>query len=189
MIPRISLSCEQTSVDDVWAHYENIRDSVVRDFAVAKKRLFGKRELKDERLFGMSGEELDSYFEEILQEVDVQASLFILAATEATIRVDFLSRVYEKRKDTVSRDFRQLYVSRCDHNKIMVRLEEDILDTWAEQRPETKSDIGSLKGAMKYRHWLAHGRYWVPKIGQRYDPSGLIQMITGLFEKMGLTNT
>jgi hypothetical protein len=96
MIPRISLSSEQTSVDDVWAHYENIRDSVVRDFAVAKKRLFGKRELKDERLFGMSGEELDSYYEEILQEVDVQASLFILAATEATIRVDFLSRVYDK---------------------------------------------------------------------------------------------
>ena len=60
---------------------------------------------------------------QIEKEIDVQASLFILAATEATIRVDFLSRVYEKRKDPVSRDFRQIYVSRCDHNKVKVRFE------------------------------------------------------------------
>jgi len=100
--------------------------------------------------------------------------------------VDFLSRVYNKRKDPVSRDFRHIYVSRCDHNKAKVRFEEDILDTWSEHRPEIRSDLGRLKGAMKYRHWLAHGRYWVPKIGWRYDPGGLIQMITNLFGKLGL---
>ncbi len=189
MIPGIPISSEQISVEDVWAHYENIRDTVVRDFAAAKEELIGKRGLKDERLFGMSRKELDSYFEDILQEIDVQASLFILAATEATIRVDFLSRVYERKKDAVSRGFRQIYVSRCDHNKVKVRFEEDILDTWSEHSPETKSEISRLKGAMRYRHWLAHGRYWVPKVGQRYDPVGLIQLITSLFDKMALTNT
>lgn len=187
MIPRISIGSEQISVEDIWDHYENIRDTVVRDFSAARAHLIGKRALKDERLFGMNREELDSYFQDILQEIDVQASLFLLAATEATIRVDFLSRVYERRKDPVSRDFRQKYVSRCDHNKIKVRLDEDILDTWSEHSPETKSDIGRLKGAMKYRHWLAHGRYWVPKIGQRYDPAGLVQMITSLFDKRDIT--
>ena len=23
--------------------------------------------------------------------------------------------------------------------------------------------------AFKYRHWLAHGRYWEPKLGRIYD--------------------
>jgi hypothetical protein len=29
--------------------------------------------------------------------------------------------------------------------------------------------IGELRGAFKFRHWLAHGRYWKPKFGRRYD--------------------
>jgi len=26
-----------------------------------------------------------------------------------------------------------------------------------------------LKLAFKFRHWIAHGRYWKPKIGKKYD--------------------
>ena len=29
--------------------------------------------------------------------------------------------------------------------------------------------IGDLRGAFRFRHWLAHGRYWNPKLGQKYD--------------------
>jgi len=29
--------------------------------------------------------------------------------------------------------------------------------------------IGELRGAFKFRHWLAHGSYWPPKLGRRYD--------------------
>lgn len=29
--------------------------------------------------------------------------------------------------------------------------------------------IGDVKRAFKYRHWLAHGRYWTPKLGQGYN--------------------
>lgn len=186
MIPRISVGSEQITIDDIWEHYETVRDSIVRDLEEAKRSLIGEKSLQDPRLIGMDLDELNSHFAGILDEVDTQASLFILAATEATMRVDFLSRVYEKKKDPVSRSFRSTYASRCKHNKVNVRLEEDILDTWVDLHPETKSDIGRLKGAIGYRHWLAHGRYWVPKLGERYDPIGLVQMITNFFEKIGL---
>lgn len=29
--------------------------------------------------------------------------------------------------------------------------------------------VSDLKDAFKYRHWLAHGRYWEPKLGRKYD--------------------
>jgi hypothetical protein len=32
-----------------------------------------------------------------------------------------------------------------------------------------KSLIDDLIGAFGYRNWLAHGRYWIPKLGRKYD--------------------
>ena len=29
--------------------------------------------------------------------------------------------------------------------------------------------IGDVRGAFKFRHWVAHGRYWVAKLGRKYD--------------------
>ncbi len=29
--------------------------------------------------------------------------------------------------------------------------------------------IGIIRSAFRYRDWLAHGRYWVAKLGRRYD--------------------
>lgn len=33
----------------------------------------------------------------------------------------------------------------------------------------SKALLGELAGAFRYRHWLAHGRYWQPKLGRKYD--------------------
>ena len=131
----------------------------------------------------MDIEEVNAYFEGIFEEIDTQTSLFLIAATEATVRSDFLERVYTRKRDAVSQTFREVYKTRCNHNKVKVRLEEDILDVWGNHLPKTKPDVSRLKGALKYRNWLAHGRYWVPKIGQRYDPIGIIQIATNFLEK------
>ena len=188
MIPHVSISAEQTTVEDVWNHYETVRDSVVRQWEEAKHSLIGGMKQQNQRLLGMSADEVDAYYESILEEVDAQASLFILAATEATLHVDFWTRVDEKRKEPAIRAFRNIYKSRSEHNRPRVRVEEDIFDTWAEQIPEAKSDIAKFKQAFKYRHWLAHGRYWVWKQGRRHDPTGLVRMISSLFERIGLSN-
>lgn len=38
-----------------------------------------------------------------------------------------------------------------------------------EVHPQYKGFISELITAFKYRHWLAHGRYWEPKLGRIYD--------------------
>jgi hypothetical protein len=186
MTRRIPVNSEQITLDDIWQHYDALRGTVVREAEETRQSLGRGTAPRNPQLLGMGIEEMDAYFEAILEEIDAQASLFLLAATEATLRVDFLARVYERRKDPVSRTFRDVYKRRRQHTKTKVRLEEDILDTWGQEWPESKSHASRLKGALEYRHWLAHGRWWPPKLGQRYDPSGLVQIITGFLAKIGV---
>ena len=43
-------------------------------------------------------------------------------------------------------------------------------DEWKKVAGIKASTISFLKDAFKYRHWLAHGRYWTLKAGKkRYD--------------------
>ena len=116
---------------------------------------------------GMTQREFDDIKERHLLELDYSASLKILAAIEASFRIDYLQRVYARKKDDLSREFRKLHRQKGPR----VNLESDVLDAW---KTHTNSSLFSeLKGAFKFRHWLAHGRYWTPKLGQKYDSFGL----------------
>jgi hypothetical protein len=169
------------TIGDVWDYYETVRDNLARSAEIAERNLPDDIGFQDSKLFGKSLGDI----EWLLDEADMQASLFIIAAAEAAIRVDFHERVVKKKpKDSVTRAFRSIY---NDQGKGRIRL-EDILDTWATNIPIAKADIRTFKGALRFRHWLAHGRYWVPKFGQTYDPTALVRIITNLFGKIGVAN-
>jgi hypothetical protein len=68
-------------------------------------------------------------------------------------------------KDAVSRAFRKIYADKSS----LASLEDDIFSIWAAQSGSSKALVSELRGAFKFRHWLAHGRYWIPKLGRRYD--------------------
>jgi hypothetical protein len=57
-----------------------------------------------------------------------------------------------------------------------VRLDEDILEGWKMHGTAPARLIGQVRGAFRFRHWLAHGRYWLPKLGQKYDFEGVYFM-------------
>jgi len=91
--------------------------------------------------------------------------LTILTALEAAFRIDYLQRCYKKKKDPLSRGFRQLHSKKGSR----ASLDDEILDKWKQYTTGSGNLIAELKGALRYRHWLAHGRYWEPKLGQKYD--------------------
>jgi hypothetical protein len=112
--------------------------------------------------------------------------LGMLACTEATLRVDFIKRVSYKTKDGASRRFQDAAKERANR----IRLEEDILDVWREQRiAGIGRAVSGFKGALNLRHWLAHGRYWKPKLGRAagYDPVDVFDICRELLEAIGLT--
>lgn len=98
----------------------------------------------------------------------VRSAFFVLTRLEASFKMDFEFRCEKRLKDGLSRYFRKVSKRRKD----AVRLDEDILEGWkmhSDISPEPSRAIGELRGAFKFRHWLAHGRYWSPKLGRRYD--------------------
>ena len=97
------------------------------------------------RFLGLRPEEIVTELASRLEETDQRSAFFILTTLEAAFRVD--------------------YERRC---KTKVRLDEDIFEAWRENSTGSHQLIGELRGAFKFRHWLAHGRYWEPNLGRKY---------------------
>jgi hypothetical protein len=46
------------------------------------------------------------------------------------------------------------------------------------------SVIGAFRGALRLRHWLAHGRHWHPKLGRGYAPADVFDISRGLIDSI-----
>ena len=188
MTKRAAVSMDRFTVEDAWEYYESSRDSIVQMHRRTRDSIVDSSSIPDPRFFGMNITEVDEYFTEKLNEADRQACLFLIASAEGTFHFDFFDRIYARKKDEVSLIFRSMYREKRDHNKTRVNLDEDILETWADRVPKSKSHISDFRGALNYRHWLAHGRWWVPKMGRKYDPAGVFQIIDSLFRTIDLAD-
>lgn len=101
-----------------------------------------------------------------IEETDLRSAFFVLAALEGAFRIDYLYRCQKKLKDDLSRAFRNIYKDREKN----ASLEEHIFELWKEKSSAPGPRlIGELRGAFNFRHYLAHGRYWEPKLGRKYD--------------------
>jgi hypothetical protein len=117
------------------------------------------------RFAGYAATEVTDELSERLDEVDLTSCLAALASVEAAFRIDYLQRCYRRGKDPVSRALRNIYRAKRE----WASLEDEIFGAWVANFPGSRAIIGELRGAFKFRHWLAHGRYWTPKWGRRYD--------------------
>jgi hypothetical protein len=113
-----------------------------------------------------------------VSELDLTHSLVLLAAIEALFRVDFERRCSLRLKDDLSRTFRDWKRSRGNR----IRFEEDLLEAWKKQGGLSSNLVSDIRGAMKLRHWLAHGRYWTLKSGRQYDFEGIAALAEALEE-------
>lgn len=115
--------------------------------------------------YNESRKEIELKLSNQLQEIEYDACLNILASIEAVFRLDYAERCEKKDKSTISKIFREHY----QKYKFKVSFEDVILEVWKNDSSSNKYLISNLKSAFKFRHWLAHGRYWTPKFGQNYD--------------------
>ncbi len=110
------------------------------------------------------------------RETDVFAALGVLSALEAALREDFIIRCIKRSSDPLSKYFLEIYAIKG----LRASLEEEILEGWKLHSTIEAHTIGQIKGAFKFRHWIAHGRYWVPKIGQSYDFPSVYQIASAV---------
>ena len=129
-------------------------------------------ENRDPKFLGYTPKEVQEELKERIDELDMHAALGVMAALEASFRTDYLVRCDARKKDNLSRHFREL--QKASGNR--VSLENAILEAWKDHIQSTKTLISEIIGAFKFRHWLAHGRYWEPKLGRRYDFFSVYQL-------------
>ena len=167
---RTRFSRQNLELDEIGRHHLDVEASIRSYFDFGNVRSAA-------RFAGYTPEEIRLEMNSILEEQDRAASMNLLAALEAAFRVDFLQRCYKRRKDPVSRVFRELHARKG----VYVSLEDDIFQVWKQKSSISSSIILHLKGAVKYRHWLVHGRYWTPKFG-RYDYHDIYTLAEAIFD-------
>jgi hypothetical protein len=158
MRKRISFSGEHQELTEIAVHHSDVADALQLYFSPTDG-------LHHARFTGYSLAELKNELQSRLAEVDRTSTLSVLSALEAAFRIDYLQRCYAKKKDRVSRAFRIVY----KHKGPRPALGEDILAVWQRESTTPVRLISALMGAFNYRHWLAHGRYWTPRLGRKYD--------------------
>ena len=165
---RLPRSHEEKSLAEVWDWYQSVWSVLRRDRARLLDVIDAPQMPEEFRPFvGFTREDAQRRYEELRGELDLVTSMGLFAALEAAIRVDFQARVEQRRKDSLSRAYRKLWRLAQGRKRKYVRLEEDILEAMKASRPGWRSQVGQLKGALAYRHWLAHGRYWLASLGSR----------------------
>ncbi len=118
-----------------------------------------------DRFLGYSPRQLTEEFAARVVETDIRSALTVLTSIEASFRIDYAQRCKRRLKDPISRAFRAIQKS----GRIKISLDQDIFENWVKHAAQSRQLIGELRGAFRYRNWLAHGHYWEPKLGRKYD--------------------
>jgi putative transposon-encoded protein len=182
MHKKVSFSNQVQELEDIVTYLTISSNAIIHYKRSIRKLVVGGKEDIPKEFLGMSLEEVNEYFIEVVHHLERDASLSLLASVEAKLRMDFLDRVYNKRKDDLSRIFRETYKKKGHH----VQMEQDLLDSWVDICPQHKQVIGYYKGALQYRNWLAHGRYWSPKLGDKYEFATVYSICREFISSLGV---
>jgi hypothetical protein len=178
---RVSLSQSSPRIDEVWSWYSTSAQALAAYKQTIKASIVDKRVVCPD-FVGFSLNDVDQHFGRQQEELELMVALALLIAAEGELRRDYWTRVYERRKDELSRHFREIH----KHRGKRVLLEQHILAGWRRYRPEARSSVNEFIAALRYRHWLAHGRYWVASFGRRYDPEDVWLIVKDLLCKTQL---
>lgn len=145
-----------TPLSDIWQYHADAEAALRTYFSPANPQF-------NVRFAGYKSVELDAERETALSETEMRSSLITLARVEAALRRDYAARCKQNTFDEISVKFRKIHKVR----KRSPHLEDDIIEIWYQHvDSSSRETISRLRGMLKFRHWLAHGRHWV--IGNRY---------------------
>lgn len=172
----VTFSGKHLDLEEIAIYHSDLKESIIYYFRSSRwenSRRFG----------GYTQEEVYKERECRLAELNHSSALSVLIAIEAKFKIDYLQRCRQRKpKDEVTLEFRAIYMKKGDR----ASLGDDILEIWKQHSKVQTKLIGELKGALNYRHWLAHGRYWEPKLGRKYDFDSVYKLGLRIFNAFPL---
>lgn len=176
---------DEPDIDKVWAWYEYQIALIGESHASVLQLINPGSNIAtpvlphETRFIGFTRSEVDEFFERQREHLEILTMFQILATTEAILRIEVKTRVATRKKDPLSRKLRELDNTKDDR----MRLDEDILVAMKDAGVSANA-IAAFRGALKLRHWLAHGRHWHPKLGRGYAPSDVFDISRKLIDSI-----
>lgn len=175
-INNVAFSKKNSSIDEIEEYYIDSEDSLNYYFDLAAAM---------PKFIGYTKDEIYNELKNRKETLDRMCSLEILAAIEARIRIDYLVRCQNKKRDSLSKKLREIH-KRKTHKASLI---DDIVVAWKQQFPEHKTRLDNLGKAIEFRNWLAHGRYWMPKKSPdiyKYDYLAIYSLASDILSNMNL---
>ncbi len=166
MAKKIKLVAKPLELQEIANYYQ--------DSASALRLHFSNKNPKFNEIFAIETyEEVTYRLKERINELDRSTSLTLLAALEAKFMLDCAKRAEINKRDSLS-----IALINYTANQKYNLLDDNILDIWKSNTSVDPRRIEDLKGIYKYRHWLAHGRYWTPKMARPdYDYATVYEIV------------
>lgn len=150
---------DHASAAMLWDYYERAGEALTHTYEQVRASLNdagASLPARLERAYeGMTARDVDDVFRRLREELDRQTVLALTACFEAMLRIDYITRSRRRRpKNDPDRALYRLW----KNHKVRVNLER-IVEVWKEMFSE-KRRAGDFKALLRFRHWVAHGRYW-----------------------------
>ena len=155
---RVSLSGAHLAANQVAEHHAVVEEAIHLYYTEASPGF-------EKRFAYLTEAEVLAERDQRIHEADAADALVVLASIEAAVRVDYFKRCYARDKDQLSRTLRALYQDKGSG----VSLSDDLLQAWKNDGAMTGRLVSEVRGALRLRHWLAHGRYYEAKLGRQCD--------------------
>lgn len=110
-----------------------------------------------EQFFGRSEAEVQEEANRIRKELSHVCSMCVMAYIESLFRIDSFVRIKHKCKGNITGKVKALLQKK--KSIPLVRF-EDLLDVWKEEYETETLLFRAINNSLKFRHWIAHGRYW-----------------------------
>ena len=113
---------------------------------------------------GMMPGEFEEALAAMRRELDYQVVMMLVASFEAIFQADLSDRVSRRKKGTLSKALRKWHKDYRRRREAWINL-QSLLEAWKKTVSGRRQVIDRLKRLLLFRHWLAHGRYWIDKSG------------------------
>lgn len=146
---------EGMPIDSINSYYDSVKKAITTMFSPTANNNYAVD------FCGLSLIEIQEEQDNLYDELEIEATLCLIAYLESLFRTDFIVRCELKKRDVLSRLYRAAY------NPIKApytySFKEFILENWKKAYPNEKALMDRIIEMMNFRHWIAHGRYWMFK--------------------------
>ena len=106
----------------------------------------------------------------------------IIACCEAYFRYEYMHRCECKLKDSLSKELRKLYRRKAEK----AHFGDDIVKVWKDYLDCGNNEVNQFLEIIRYRDWLAHGRYWLLKgdLENKFDYQSIYTICYALIDNI-----